>query len=132
MDKSEQRLMQLYDQFQVRIADLNIEHVVLTIDALRDIKSTKQSWWHKAGVYFFIQDGIVKYVGKANLGTGLRKRIYNQIEAFGETNRLDTVISDSSVKVGLFIFPDNDWHWIASLELMLLDNIRPVMFKRLP
>ncbi|TCZ79282.1 hypothetical protein E0485_05285 [Paenibacillus albiflavus] len=132
MDKSELRLLQLFDQFQVRITSLNIEQKIYTIDNLRDIKRSKQEWWYKAGVYYFVQDGVVKYVGKANLGTGLRKRIYNQIEAFGEPNRWDTVISDPSVKVGMFIFPDDDWHWIASLELMLLDSIRPEMYKRLP
>lgn len=125
MDKSEQRLIHLFEKFQVRIVELTIEQIILTINNLRDIKSTKQAWWHKAGVYYFVQDGIVKYVGKANLRTGLRKRIYNQIEAFGEPERWDTVISDSSVKVGMFIFPDDDWHWIAGLEVLLIDKMSP-------
>lgn len=42
------------------------------------------------------------------------------------------VIKDDSVKCGIFIFPSDDWHWIASLELLLIDKLRPKFNKRLP
>jgi hypothetical protein len=67
-----------------------------------------------------------KYVGRATPRSGLGERVYNQINAFGGKNGWDTVITDENVKCGLVIFTNNeDWHWLASLEILLIDNLRP-------
>jgi len=132
MDRSESRLQAIVNAYLSRIANLKIEQETYLIRTLREIKNNKQSWSNRAGIYYFAQDDIIKYVGKANLDTGLRKRIYNQIEAFGEIDRWDTVIKDDSVKCGMIVFPSDDWQWIATIELLLIENLRPEYNKRLP
>lgn len=132
MDRSEAHLLNIADSYISRITNIKIDRFESTIGILKSNKSIKQDWSNKAGVYYFIQDDTVKYVGKANLNTGLRARIYNQIEAVGEVDRWDTVILDNSVKCGLFIFADDDWYWIVGLELILFDKLRPQMNKRSP
>ncbi len=85
----------------------------------------------ESGVYYFIQDGIVNYVGRALPSVGLRSRILNQINAFGDEN-WDKVILDSSTEVAVFIFNDiEQWYFISALEHFLIEKLeRPIFNKR--
>ncbi|WP_312117642.1 hypothetical protein [Brevibacillus reuszeri] len=132
MNQSEGHLQSIVNGYLSRIANLNVKHESYLIRTLREIKSEKQSWNQHPGIYYFAQNDVIKYVGKANLDTGLRRRIYNQIEAFGEVDRWDTVIKDDSVTCGMIVFPSDDWQWIATLELLLIEKLRPEYNKRLP
>lgn len=83
------------------------------------------------GVYYFIQNGQVKYVGRALPSVGLRSRIFNQVTAFGD-EKWDMVIKDMDAEVGVVIFENPEqWYFISSLEHYLIEKLgRPSFNKR--
>ncbi|MGK5654956.1 hypothetical protein [Brevibacillus formosus] len=125
MDRSESTLSNLTQSFMNRISNITIEDEVTTIGELRLKKRKEQKWNKKSGIYYFVQDEEVKYVGRATPSSGLGERIYIQIGAFGGKNNWDTVIKDDTVKCVMIVFPDEDWHWLAGLEVLLIDKMRP-------
>ncbi|MEG0451069.1 MAG: hypothetical protein RR595_14520 [Lysinibacillus sp.] len=78
-----------------------------------------------------MQEGVVKYVGKALPAVGLRSRILNQINAFGDED-WDKVIMDDSTEIAVFIFNDiEQWYFISALEHYLIEKLeRPIFNKR--
>jgi len=123
---TEEKLIHLVDAFFNRVHDSSYSFLESTIGELRQRNKREQEWNNRAGVYYFVQNGEIKYVGRATPSSGLGGRVYNQINAFGGTNGWDNVITDDKVKVGLIIFTnDEDWHWLAALEVLLIDKLRP-------
>jgi hypothetical protein len=62
---------------------------------------------------------------------GLRSRILNQINAFGE-EKWDRVILDNDTEIGVIIFEEiEQWHFISALEHYLIEKLeRPTFNKR--
>lgn len=131
MERSERALFGIVNKFFSRIHYTEFEILSCTMDELRNVKRGLQQWNNKAGVYYFLQNNEVKYVGRATPNKGLGSRVYEQGNAFGGKDGWDEVITDSSVKCGLIVFNDNeDWHWLASLEVLLIDKLKPRFNKR--
>ncbi|MDN4067391.1 hypothetical protein QYF50_05735 [Paenibacillus vini] len=85
---------------------------------------------NKTGIYYFLQGGKVKYVGRALPTVGIRSRIISQISAFGDP-LWDTVITDENVEIGVVIFEQNNWYFVSALEHYLIDKLqKPVFNKR--
>ncbi|WP_057760299.1 hypothetical protein [Cytobacillus praedii] len=83
------------------------------------------------GIYYFVQENKVKYVGRALPSVGLKSRILNQINAFGD-KEWDCVIKDIHTEIGVIIFNEiEQWHFISALEHYLIEKLeRPVFNKR--
>lgn len=132
MSGSGQEFRNQINDFFNRIGYKDYETDSTTISQLRLKKQREQEWSNKAGIYFFIQDDILKYVGRATPNVGLGRRVYNQINAFGGTNGWDHVINDDETKCGLIVFHNHDeWYWLAALEVLLIDRFRPEFNYRL-
>ncbi|MCR8641449.1 hypothetical protein NV379_02155 [Paenibacillus sp. N1-5-1-14] len=123
---TEDKLLHLVDAFLNRVHGVSYSFSDSSIGELRLKQKREQEWCNRAGVYYFSQNGVIKYVGRATPSSGLGERVYNQINAYGGKNNWDSVITDGEVKCGLVIFTNNDdWHWLAALEVLLIDNLRP-------
>lgn len=82
------------------------------------------------GVYYFIQEGKVQYVGRALPSVGLRARIVNQVTAFGDM-KWDTVINDMKTEVGVIIFENPaQWYFISALEHYLIEKLGKPSFNK--
>lgn len=90
---------------------------------------TWPQWGPRHGVYFFEQDGHVRYVGRA-LRTTLRQRIKDQCSSVGDPS-WDSVIGEPDVVVGVVPLPDELWHMAAALEAFLIVALRPTNSKRI-
>ncbi|WP_411347202.1 hypothetical protein [Paenibacillus sp. WLX2291] len=131
MDCNEQTLIDLTNAFLKRIKYNDFVAAPVTLVDLRNIPKKEQNWSKKAGVYYFLQNDIVKYVGRATPNVGLGIRVYQQANAWGGHDGWDNVISDPNTTYGLIIFEDReDWHWLAALEVLLIDKLRPQFNKR--
>ena len=103
--------------------------VEISLGDLRKRDADWSAWEQKSGVYYFVQDGPLVYVGRALSGTGLGSRIHNQITSFGDP-AWDAVIKDDHVLVGLICLPEKDWFLASSLEVFLIQRLRPRFNKR--
>lgn len=102
-----------------------------SLENIRKVTDYTDELKTECGIYYFIQEGIVKYVGRALPAVGLRSRILNQINAFGD-EKWDKVIMDNSTEVAVFIFKDlEQWYFISALEHYLIEKLeRPIFNKR--
>jgi hypothetical protein len=131
LDKTENSLLAITDNFLSRISYTSIEKVTFGIADLQNTKRSLQPWNNKAGIYYFVQGNEVKYVGRATPNVGLGARVYQQVNAFGGSDGWDDIINDGTVRCGLIVFHDNDdWHWLTALEVLLIDKLRPQFNKR--
>ncbi|MGU3469867.1 hypothetical protein ACLBWT_01715 [Paenibacillus sp. D51F] len=132
INQSEIKLQSLVDSFFHRIGYKAYTHIKINIEDIRTTKKRLQIWGNKPGIYFFVQDSIIKYVGRATPRIGLAQRVYEHSNAFGGLDGWDNVIGDPTVTIGIFTFDDTeDWHWLASLEVLLMDRLKPQFNKRL-
>jgi hypothetical protein len=100
------------------------------VTRLRDRKSDAFAGWGDApGVYFFEQDGIVQYVGRALRRTGLRARVHTNCTSFGDP-AWDRVIKDPTSVVRAVPLETIEWYWAASLETFLISELAPPFNKR--
>ncbi|MGD0591804.1 MAG: hypothetical protein ABSA44_13565 [Bacteroidota bacterium] len=97
----------------------------ITIEQAKD-KSflSHKVWSDNPGIYLFFGKGQIKYVGRATRTTGLKNRIHEQATAFGDPN-WDVVINNSDSTVSVIYFQPDDWYWVASLEVFLIEIFRP-------
>lgn len=101
-----------------------------TIERIREDKKFTDEVKDVGGIYIFIQDGIVKYIGRALPTVGLRKRILVQINAFGDED-WDMVIKDNNTEIGVYSFMDsNQWYFIGALEQFLIEKIGKSYFNK--
>lgn len=129
--RDEQTLVDLTNKFLKRIQYKDFVSAPVTLIELRSIPKKEQAWSKQAGVYYFLQNDTVKYVGRATPNVGLGNRVYQQANALGGLDGWDDVITDPNTMYGLIIFEDNeDWHWLAALEVFLIDKLRPQFNKR--
>ncbi|MDD1502471.1 hypothetical protein PVA17_06785 [Lysinibacillus sp. CNPSo 3705] len=102
-----------------------------TLENIKNHKNFTDELKTECGIYYFIQDDIVKYVGRALPAVGLRSRILNQMNAFGDVE-WDKVITDNSSEVAVFIFNNREqWYFISALEHYLIEKLeKPIFNKR--
>jgi hypothetical protein len=117
-------------KFSSRILGLqNIVELEFTIGQLRNSDEAWKEWEKEPGIYCFVQKDQVQYVGRATPSVGLGSRVYNQINAFGN-RKWDQVIQDDSTFCKVFVFKRDDWHWLASLELNLIEKLERPPFNK--
>lgn len=129
---TEKDVLNLVEEFSMKFHDgLIINFRKTTLKNILEDPSIIKSLRNKSGIYFFIQEESVKYVGRALPSVGLGSRIKNQVTAFGD-EKWDTVIKDIATEVGVVIFEDpSQWYFISALEHYLIENLgRPVFNKR--
>jgi len=110
---------------------LEITYRKETLENVRNDNNFTDQLKKECGIYYFIQKDIVKYVGRALPAVGLRSRILNQINAFGD-EEWDKVIKDNSTEIAVYIFNDiEQWYFISALEHYLIEKLeRPIFNKR--
>lgn len=106
-----------------------IEHC-FTIEKLK-IKGSGlwADWENEPGIYVFVQNERVQYVGRATRNVTLGSRVFNQMNASGDP-KWDHVINDDNTKIYLFVWDREDWHWLAALELFLIDKLNKPPFNK--
>lgn len=80
--------------------------------------------WEEPGIYYFVRDGVVEYVGRAIPSTGLKSRVVDQMSRSGDPI-WNEVRENPKTEICLIAFDRDDWHWIAALEVLLIDKLRP-------
>ncbi|MGE8081985.1 hypothetical protein [Peribacillus loiseleuriae] len=129
---TEKDLLDLVGIFSERIKNgLSLTHEKETLGNIREDVSFTKELNKKCGIYYFIQNDKIKYVGRALPSVGLRARILNQINAFGD-KEWDCVIKEINTEVGVIIFNDiEQWYFISALEHYLIEKLeRPIFNKR--
>jgi len=122
-------LLNLTQDFIVRVNGLKIEQPIkFTLRELRN-NSDWSKWQNLPGIYYFIQNSEILYIGRAFPSVGLGSRIKNQITSYGDA-KWDAVIGDMDVILGMLIFPIEDWHWLAAVEVFLIERTKPKINKR--
>ena len=95
----------------------------------RSIRELRQqpdwsAWSSAPGVYYFVYRGEVVYVGRAYPSTHVGNRVGTNINEYSNSEWAEVIRDDDTI-VGIWTFPLEDWHWLASLEVWLIDNPRP-------
>jgi excinuclease UvrABC nuclease subunit len=121
---NENELLQKASQFLSRVSGLAIPTSV-HVD-IRDLRQTPSwgEWSRKPGVYYFVYHGEVVYVGRAYPSVNVGNRVGTHINDYNNPAWAE-VIRDEDTTVGVLSFPVQDWHWLAALEVWLIDNPRP-------
>lgn len=123
-----QSINDLISSFCSQVVDLSPSVERFALEKYRDEWSWPD-WASSPGVYFFEQNGVVQYVGRA-LRTTLRARLSNQCGALGEA-KWDAVINDPRVAVGVVHLPQDRWYLAAALEAYLITALRPPFSRRI-
>ena len=99
---------------------------------LEDLRSEGSDWgaWEKSpGVYYFVENGRIVYIGRALLSTGLGARVRVQIESFGDP-KWNRVIKNKHVVVGVICLAASKWYMAAALEVYLIDRFEMPEFNK--
>lgn len=129
---SEKELLELVEAFSLKIKDeLSLFFRKESVGNIRADISFTNKLKKECGIYYFVQNNAIKYVGRALPSVGLRSRILNQINAFGDV-KWDTVIKETNTEVGVIIFNNPEqWYFISALEHYLIEKLeRPIFNKR--
>lgn len=130
---TEQELVERANDYLRRIVpapvQLPVEPIMQTIADLRG-PNEWPDWCGKPGVYFFVHNDEVVYVGRALPSHGLGNRIGTHI-AVDDDSEWGRVVADGSTRVGAIPFgTEDDWHWLAALEFWLIDSSTRPRFNR--
>ncbi|MCH8027574.1 MAG: hypothetical protein IID63_05560 [candidate division Zixibacteria bacterium] len=119
------------DAFQEMLKNKIInKHYEFTLEELRKEKSKWNEWENESGIYYFVEEGSIVYIGRALKNTGLGSRVNDQIEAFGDP-KWDRIIKNNQVIVGIVCVNEEMWFMTSSLELYLIDKIKPRINSRM-
>ena len=100
-----------------------------TLEELRKEKSKWNEWENESGIYYFVEEGTIAYVGRALPGTGLGSRVKDQIESF-EDPKWCRIINNPQVIVGIVCIYEKMWFMSSSLELYLIDKLEQPEFNK--
>ncbi|MED3571305.1 hypothetical protein [Cytobacillus praedii] len=129
---TEKNLIDWVDIFSTKIVNgLSLTFRKEELDNIRKDDRFVKEIRKDCGIYYFVQENKVKYVGRALPSVGLKSRILNQMNAFGD-KEWDCVIKDIHTEIGVIIFNEiEQWHFISALEHYLIEKLeRPVFNKR--
>jgi hypothetical protein len=125
-----EQLHELVASFVQMVAELPrpavSRHAVSTLRVRR--RDMPAKWRDMFGIYAFVQDGEVVYVGRAARDT-LAHRIHDQMRDRGDPT-WNAVLSDEATFVEVFPFEERDWIWVPSLEVFLIQEGVPTHNKR--
>lgn len=110
--------------------EIEPKYYEFTIEELRKDESKWKEWESESGIYYFVEEGSIVYVGRALRNTGLGSRVKNQIESFGDP-KWDLIINNNQVKVGIVCIDEEMWFMTSSLELYLIDRLKPRINSRI-
>ena len=100
-----------------------------TIEELRKEKSKWKEWENESGIYYFVEEGSIVYIGRALKNTGLGSRVKDQIESF-EDPKWCRIIKNDQVIVGIVCIKKEMWYMTSSLELYLIDKLKELEFNK--
>jgi hypothetical protein len=122
---TETELLKKIDAFLGRISAFQrSEPIRKTVEELRSEKKWDDLWSASPGIYYFVRDDIVVYIGRALPGTNLGARINSHLKSATNEKWVQT-LGEKGAAVGLLPFPKADHHWAAALELALLEDGLP-------
>ena len=92
--------------------------------SIRELRSKKEweDWSRKIGVYLFIADGKVVYIGRALNSLG--SRVHNQITSLGDS-KWNAIITNDDNTVVVICIEGNMRYLASALEIYLIDSIKP-------
>jgi hypothetical protein len=127
---TESELLERASKLLSRINDFpSMQPVRLTLGELRR-GANWGDWSRKPGIYYFIKDDQVVYIGRAVPSVGIGNRIGTHINEYSDPEWA-AIIQDEQAICGVLPFPDLDWHWLGTLEMCLIDgDSRPRFNKR--
>jgi hypothetical protein len=96
------------------------------ISELRE--KTDWSWGYDHGVYCFVRDGIVLYVGRA-LGCTLGQRLWDQLRSVSDPAWAE-VVEDPKCCVDVFTVDSDHAYLGAALEAYFIDRLKPRFNRR--
>lgn len=92
-----------------------LKNIRLDITFLNSLKN-------ECGIYYFIQDNIVTYLGAALPSVGLRNRLFSQLNATGYS-KWDQLITDDKLEIGVMLFKKEHAHLISDLEYFIVSKL---------
>ena len=111
------------DAFQEMLKNKIInKHYEFTLEELRNEERKWDAWGKESGIYYFVEEGSIVYIGRALPGTGLKSRVKDQIESF-EDPKWCRIINNPQVIVGIVCIYEKMWYMSSSLELYLIDKL---------
>ena len=123
----EETVQQSVESFFGRIKDTTLAPNIswYRIAEIKDRNLVKWFGWAvSSGVYAFVRDEEVKYIGRALQSTGLMSRVCQQATSWGDP-KWDKVIGDSGTTVGVLPLDGELSIWIPSLEVYLINALHP-------
>lgn len=93
-------------------------------------KTPWPAWTRKKGVYVFVRQGKVVYVGRAIGAKGLGDRISCQLQSTEDPSWAEVVDDDSVVIHAYYLANDEEWPLISALEAYLIRQFKPEFNKR--
>jgi hypothetical protein len=122
---TEEELSDHVKLFTQRIAEVGVPQAARrSVQELRSAgRRLPWSWHSQPGIYAFVRDGQVVYIGRAAKDT-LGRRVVDQLRDRGDL-RWNAVLDDPSSLVIVFPFGANDWYWVPSLEVFLIERGAP-------
>jgi hypothetical protein len=125
---TETELIKAINEFFSYLKQINHESATYTINEFEALsKATPPKWTGKHGVYYFVMNGEVQYVGKAH-SLPLRRRTRQQLKPTGKD--WDTVAESTDTTIGIIAFDNDEGFWCASLEAYLIDRLWPIPFNK--
>ena len=94
-----------------------------TFQTLHLLQNPHWDWGKKHGVYCFISEGTVVYVGRA-LGSTLGDRIWNQLHS-KEDPEWKAVVEGQQTQVRVFFVDDDDVYMASAFEAFLIGRLDP-------
>lgn len=123
-------LRQLVSQFVTRVSELAPPvETVLPSRGLRDTSRKPMLPWEASfGIHAFVNDDGVAYVGRAARDT-LGQRVRDHVKDRGDLD-WNAIVDDPRTMVVLFEFREHDWFWVPSLEVFLIQELKPKANRR--
>ena len=109
--------------------EIKFQYYEFTIEELRNEERKWDAWKNESGIYYFVEEGSIVYIGRALKSTGLGSRVKDQIEAFGDP-KWDRIIKNHQVIVGIVCINEEMWFMTSSLELFLIDKLKQPEFNK--
>jgi hypothetical protein len=124
MAKAESLQTALHAFQKEHLEGVNLGRYEHSLEQLHAGEGHWDAWEKSAGVYYFVKNNEIVYVGRALQNTGLGTRVYTQINSTGDP-KWDRVIKNKQVTVGVICLPKDKWYMAASLEIYLIDKLKP-------
>ncbi|MBN2352619.1 MAG: hypothetical protein JXD23_08645 [Spirochaetales bacterium] len=136
MGNQTERITEKVNEFIAKLSpSVGLEYEIEELDIEKDVnvKQYSDTWAGKVGVYIFINENGVLYIGRALKSSFFGKRIADNTQKIPnvDLNEWQKEIEDPSTKIILYKFKNEKLDfWAASLEIFLIDHLEPKYNKR--